>query len=199
MSLYTANRVLILIFIRSVALNSKTRSQREIVKNMEDDLMTDKLNWVKILRKLRGVWSDEELKEFHTNAVHSLKKISTKLTIEVDESLPVETKPTCVICMSNEASSYIVHDGTAHGGFCPSCALETMLCKNRACPICRKKIHGIVLKAEQGNCRCGEIDCRKAIYATSFQIHDNRTRVVEKYQCEELDKTELKQKVCDVF
>ena len=200
MSLVTANRVLILIFVRSIAINSRTKRQLNSVKNMEGELMKGKLVWNKILKKLRKVWSYSELKEFHKNAVSSLKEISTKISVEVDESSLKGTKgtvETCIICMSNEASAYIVHDGTAHGGFCPTCALETMLSKNRSCPICRKSINGVVLAAEKGGCKCGKEDCRKEIYS-SGKIHSNEARVIEKYECEELDKTLFKQKVCRV-
>lgn len=165
---------------------------------MEDELVNNKLNWKKILRRLSKAWSASDLREFHGNAIESFKKITSRMTTELNDQ-EVRKASVCVICMSNEASSYIVHGKTAHGGFCPSCAMETMIGNNRACPICRMNIHGIIISTEKGDCKCGKSDCRREIYSTSHQIHNEETRIVEKYECEELDRHQFKQKLCDVF
>ena len=109
----------------------------------------------------------------------------------------------CMICMENRAFSYVVHSGTAHGGFCPVCALSVLVkeCRDSRCPVCRRDVTAVILSSEKEECVCAcrKKECRRRIYATSSSIHDGRTRIVERYECQEVDISEFPENLCVVY
>ena len=193
-SVHGLNRRLVLIYIRTAATNATMQRQIDVVAAADKGFHEGKLPWVQLLREFNNVWRVSDLREFHRIAVETLKTtVATAPAVDA-----VETGSACVICMSNEASSYIAHGRTAHGGFCPRCALEALL-RNRRCPLCRNTVRFIVFKLEKGSCVCGKDECRRNIYMERSSELMLDPRFFEKYDCEEVDKSILKQALCRVF
>ena len=185
MSVKMAARVLFLVFIRCVRLNCISKSQIDLIEPVETDYVMSRLDRAKVIKKLRKMWKESELKAFYANAMESFRNISERLV--VNSSSP----ESCVICMMNEACSYVVHGDTAHSGFCPSCAMELMVSKAKKCAICRQGVESVVFFAEKGSCSCGKTGCERRIYSSSLQIHSEKTRIVERYKCQEINRSEF--------
>ena len=194
LSLTMASRIVLLVFIRCLALNCNTKRQRDTMKNMESDFVRSRVDQIKMMRKLSRVWTELELKAIFAKAMESFRKIPERL-----DTVVAHTGATCVICMTNQACSYVIHGDTAHSGFCPSCAMELMLSKAKNCAICRQSVESVVFFAEKGSCSCGKMGCERKIYSTSIQLHSEKTKIVERYSCEEVDLSEFVETLCKVY
>jgi len=75
-----------------------------------------------------------EEKEIHTASRSNPTQVRTRIQHK-EQNI-------CVICEEDISVSYsLIHEGTAHSGYCSVCA---KFCMNRPCPICRKRVEAIV-------------------------------------------------------